>query len=63
MRSIEPGENWRWCYEDDLLGNRERLGVRSRGASGRPGRVTSGNTKLFLQFKLHSTFDANAIAE
>ena len=20
MRSIEPGENWRWCYEDDLLG-------------------------------------------
>jgi CPA1 family monovalent cation:H+ antiporter len=20
MRSIEPGEEWRWCYEDDLLG-------------------------------------------
>ena len=20
MRSIEPGENWRWCYVDDLLG-------------------------------------------
>ena len=20
MRSIEPGEDWRWCYEDDLLG-------------------------------------------
>ena len=20
MRSIEPGETWRWCYEDDLLG-------------------------------------------
>jgi hypothetical protein len=20
MRSAEPGENWRWCYEDDLLG-------------------------------------------
>ena len=20
MRSIEPGEQWRWCYEDDLLG-------------------------------------------
>lgn len=20
MRSIEPGEHWRWCYEDDLLG-------------------------------------------
>ncbi len=20
MRSIEPEENWRWCYEDDLLG-------------------------------------------
>ena len=20
MRSIEPGEAWRWCYVDDLLG-------------------------------------------
>ncbi|HEX9227389.1 MAG TPA: Na+/H+ antiporter [Arthrobacter sp.] len=20
MRSIEPGEDWRWCYQDDLLG-------------------------------------------
>jgi uncharacterized UBP type Zn finger protein len=20
MRSIEPGESWRWCYVDDLLG-------------------------------------------
>jgi len=20
MRSVEPGEAWRWCYEDDLLG-------------------------------------------
>ena len=20
MRSVEPGEDWRWCYEDDLLG-------------------------------------------
>jgi monovalent cation/hydrogen antiporter len=20
MRSIEPGEEWRWCYVDDLLG-------------------------------------------
>jgi CPA1 family monovalent cation:H+ antiporter len=20
MRSIEPGEDWRWCYKDDLLG-------------------------------------------
>jgi CPA1 family monovalent cation:H+ antiporter len=20
MRSIEPGEDWRWCYVDDLLG-------------------------------------------
>lgn len=20
MRSIEPGENWRWCYADELLG-------------------------------------------
>jgi CPA1 family monovalent cation:H+ antiporter len=20
MRSAEPGEEWRWCYEDDLLG-------------------------------------------
>ncbi|MET4094120.1 Na+/H+ antiporter [Arthrobacter sp. UYCu712] len=20
MRSIEPGEDWRWCYRDDLLG-------------------------------------------
>lgn len=20
MRSIEPGEDWRWCYEDELLG-------------------------------------------
>ena len=20
MRSVEPGEDWRWCYEDELLG-------------------------------------------
>jgi uncharacterized UBP type Zn finger protein len=20
MRSFEPGEAWRWCYVDDLLG-------------------------------------------
>ncbi len=20
MRSIEPGEQWRWCYVDELLG-------------------------------------------
>ena len=20
MRSVEPGEDWRWCYQDDLLG-------------------------------------------
>jgi hypothetical protein len=20
MRSFEPGENWRWCYEDEQLG-------------------------------------------
>jgi hypothetical protein len=20
MRSYEPGENWRWCFEDELLG-------------------------------------------
>jgi uncharacterized UBP type Zn finger protein len=20
MRSYEPGENWRWCFVDDLLG-------------------------------------------
>ena len=20
MRSVEPGEAWRWCYVDDLLG-------------------------------------------
>jgi hypothetical protein len=20
MRSIEPGERWRWCYVDELLG-------------------------------------------